>query len=242
MARNLYEYEMEQREQRREVDKRKEKVLMEAQCANTKSPKYESRYDGTISRGDVFYFSKNDTVGVEQQGGRPGVIVSNNKCNNSSDFVLVCYLTTKPKTYLPTHVKISCTDIESTCLCEQVHTVSKIKMESYYSTVSKEELKQIDNALFTTLGIDFSNITPKEYATLTKGLNETINLLEEKIKILEKENDDLIFKLEETKLQTKFESKQIMDLETIPEHIKACTERDVYKKLYNDLLVSFKSN
>ena len=207
-----------------------------------KSPRHESRYDGTISRGDVFYFSKNDTVGVEQQGGRPGVIVSNDKCNNSSDFVLVCYLTTKPKTFLPTHVKISCTNIESTCLCEQIHTVSKLKMESYYSTVSEEELKEIDKALFTTLGIDLNNVTPEEYTTLIKNLNETIDLLGEKIKILEKENDDLTFKLEEVNVQTKFEPKQIMDLDTIPEYIRACTERDVYKKLYNDLLGSFKTN
>lgn len=241
MAKNLYEYELEQREERKEADKRREKALMEAQCAK-KNPKHKTRYDGTIFRGDVFYFSKSETTGVEQQGGRPGIVVSNNQCNNSSDFVLVCYLTTKPKTHLPTHVNVSCTNIESICLCEQIHTVSKIKMESYYTTISAEELRQIDNALFITLGIDLNSVTPEEYDILIKNLNETIVLLEEEIKTIKKENDKLTFGLEEIKLQPPIVPKQILDLDTIPEFIKVRTERDVYKKMYEDLLVAFKTN
>ena len=39
-------------------------------------------------------------------GGRPAVIVSNDKNNAKSNTVEVVYMTTKPKTDLPTHVYI----------------------------------------------------------------------------------------------------------------------------------------
>lgn len=182
------------------------------------------KYMGDIHRGDIFYFSKGFTTGVEQQGGRPGVIVSNDACNNSSDFLLVCYLTTQPKASLPTHVPVMC-DQKSICLCEQVHTLSKEKMQQYYRSVTKEEMAEIDKALLLTLGVDINNVLPTEYSELEA---KTAKLQEEIEKQLSN-NSKLVDEIQELK-------KQIIPVENTPEYIRICAEKDVYIKLYNDLL------
>ena len=199
---------------------------------------------GAIHRGDVFYFSKGYTVGVEQQGGRPGVVVSNDACNNSSEFLLVCYLTTQPKTSLPTHVPVMC-EQPSTCLCEQIHTLSKEKMENYYCSLTSEEMAEIDKALMTTLGIDLNVLTPEEYNTMYKNISNLENEVEEQEKQIEKLKSELEHQINVNstlvdKMETLKKEKADVSIENLPEYIKACTERDVYKELYKDLLASQK--
>lgn len=203
------------------------------------------KYTGEIHRGDIFYFDKSYTVGVEQQGGRPGIIVSNDACNSTSEFLLVCYLTTQPKTDLPTHVPIMC-EQQSICLCEQVHTLSKEKMQKYYCSATPEEMKEVDKALSIGLGIDINNILPKDYKKLLKQLeNENKNIKKDFEKIIA-EKDEYIATLEDdvyslsNGIRTYKEKADytniIQSIENAPEYIRVCAERDVYMKLYNDLL------
>ena len=57
-----------------------------------------------MKRGQIYYVRSNyREEGSEQRGGRPAVIVSNDKNNANSNTVEVVYMTTKPKTDLPTH-------------------------------------------------------------------------------------------------------------------------------------------
>lgn len=58
-----------------------------------------------MKRGEIYYIeSTYRETGSEQRGGRPAVIVSNDKNNENSEVVEVVYMTTKPKNDLPTHV------------------------------------------------------------------------------------------------------------------------------------------
>lgn len=215
---------------------KKYKTLYDKEQEEMKKNNYK-KYKGEIHRGDVFYFDKGYTVGVEQQGGRPGIIVSNDACNNTSEFLLVCYLTTQPKTDLPTHVPIMC-EQPSICLCEQVHTLSKEKMQKYYCSVTPEEMEEIDKALIISLGIDLENLLISEYENILNELSKK----DEKIKILEeciKQRDEEIKCLENdvSILQDKIESsKTIQSTEDTPNYIRVCAERDVYMKLYYELL------
>lgn len=125
---------------------------------------YKSKkpYQGKIEKGDIFFFDKGPTVGTEQHGGRPGVIVSNNTGNIHSENVLVVYTTTQPKADLPTHVTINSIGKESTVLCEQIHTLSTKKILKYYGHVTPEEMKAIDKALIVSTGVSKDAIL--EYA------------------------------------------------------------------------------
>ncbi len=83
----------------------------------------------TVYRGDMYYVdSDRGGTGSEQKSGRPAIIVSNNVGNSHSPIVEVVYLTTQPKSDLPTHVVIASAPQVSTALCEQVTTVSKERL------------------------------------------------------------------------------------------------------------------
>lgn len=106
-----------------------------------------------ILRGDVVYISKINTIGSEQEAGRPAVIVSNNKNNEFSETVEVIYLTSADKKDLPTHCQILC-KTPSTALCEQVTTVSKNRVGDFIRQVTGDEMKLLEKCIMISLGID----------------------------------------------------------------------------------------
>ena len=78
-----------------------------------------------IRRGEIFYIARGGaTNGSEQFADRPAVVVSNDENNKHSGVIEVVYMTTQPKTDLPTHVTIRSTGRISKVLCEQVSSVS----------------------------------------------------------------------------------------------------------------------
>lgn len=115
----------------------------------------------TIKRGEIYYIqSYGNECGSEQRAGRPAIIVSNDKGNQSSSTVEVVYLTTQPKHDLPTHVVIRATGKESIALCEQVHTVAVERVGDYCGECSKNEMQSVDIALLVSLSLD--NFAPVE--------------------------------------------------------------------------------
>ena len=143
-----------------------------------------------MKRGDIYYIAKADQEsGSEQHANRPAVIVSNNKNNERSGTIEVVYLTTKPKTDMPTHVRIVSANRPSTVLCEQIHTVSKNRVVEKLGTVTDHEMVCIDQAL--AISLDLGSVNP---------VGDTVEFYTEALKIQ--------------------------------------AERDVYRKLYNDLLAT----
>ena len=60
-----------------------------------------------IRRGEIFYIARGGaTNGSEQFADRPAVVVSNDENNKHSGVIEVVYMTTQPKTDLPTHVTV----------------------------------------------------------------------------------------------------------------------------------------
>lgn len=107
-------------------------------------------------RGEIFYIERvGESYGSEQQAGRPAIIVSNDKNNEYSSTLDVVYLTTQPKTELPTHIDIRSAKKSSIALCEQVHTVSTQRVGDFIATCSEYEMQMIDAALLISLGIEF---------------------------------------------------------------------------------------
>lgn len=106
-----------------------------------------------IKRGDIYYIVGGTAVGSEHGADRPAVVVSNDIGNKYAPVVEVVYLTTGKKRRMPTHVSIGSSARPSTALCEQVVTVSKSRLQRRMGRVTEEELRQIDAALTTSLGI-----------------------------------------------------------------------------------------
>ncbi|SDA31248.1 mRNA interferase MazF [Ruminococcus sp. YE71] len=111
-----------------------------------------------IRRGDIYYTNIEDigqAVGSEQSGSRPAVVIQNDVGNKYSPTTIVAFITTKPKKYLPTHVRLHTKMLffSSTVMLEQIRTVSKDRLEKYIGTLNKAEMEKIDRAICVSLDI-----------------------------------------------------------------------------------------
>lgn len=163
-----------------------------------------------VKRGEIYYISRGGyNTGSEQQADRPGVIVSNDKNNKNSQTLEVVYLTTQPKNELPTHCTIRSTGRVSTVLCEQIHTVAVERIGKYIGVCTAQEMQNIDIGLMISIGLGDAGGATKDKTVVTDQKEEK--------------------KAEEKKTETKVQT------ETNEELIKTRAERDIFKKLYEQM-------
>lgn len=115
-----------------------------------------------LKRGDIYYADLNgleQTVGSEQTGKRPVLIIQNDIGNLYSPTTIIAILTTKIKRNLPTHVVIrnfsGLSQVSAVCL-EQIKTIDKSRLEDYKGNIGNEMMKEIEQAISISLG------TPKD--------------------------------------------------------------------------------
>lgn len=107
-----------------------------------------------MKKGDIYFANLDGTIGSEQGGSRPVVIIQNNKGNDHAPTVIVAAMTSKHKPSLPTHVVVrENVKVTSLVLCEQIRTIDKSRLERKLGSVSEETLKKIDKAMMISLGI-----------------------------------------------------------------------------------------
>ena len=107
-----------------------------------------------IKRGDIYFIrDTRQSIGSEQKADRPAVIVSNDANNKHSGVYEVVYMTTQPKTDLPTHFITSSALRTSTVLCEQISSVYEERIGEWIGTLTPEEMKQLDECLTVSVGI-----------------------------------------------------------------------------------------
>ena len=167
-----------------------------------------------IKRGEMFYISRGGASynGSEQHADRPAVVVSNNKNNENSNVVEVVYMTTQPKTDLPTHVTIRSTGRISTVLCEQVYSVSTERIGTYIGEATDKEMENIDIALMISLQLDNGIKTAKEYYKTIKEQQEEIDSLKKEIEMLQQEHEDTIAEIEQDAAVYVEENKKIANM------------------------------
>lgn len=114
-----------------------------------------------VKRGDVVYIKKvGITVGCGQSADRPAVIVSNDIGNKNSTCVEIIYLTTQKKAYLPTHTEVIA-KVKSTALCEQIHTISKERIQGYIRSCTDAEMSAINKCLAVSIGLNMEPEKPE---------------------------------------------------------------------------------
>lgn len=191
-----------------------------------------------IKRGEMFYINRGGASynGSEQHADRPAVVVSNNKNNENSNVVEVVYMTTQPKTDLPTHVTIRSTGRISTVLCEQVYSVSTERIGTYIGEATDKEMENIDIALMISLQLDNGIKTAKEYYKTIKEQQEEIDSLKRKIETMQQEHEEAIAEIEQDAAVYVEENKKIANMTSSEDTIRLQTERDTYKTMYEQLL------
>ena len=96
-----------------------------------------------VKRGEIYYVEFVNTVGSEQGGSRPVLIIQNDVGNRYSPTVIGVPLTSKNKKYLPTHLNISTSDcpglrVNSIAMFEQICTFDKTRIKSRVGSIPKE--------------------------------------------------------------------------------------------------------
>lgn len=178
-------------------------------------------------RGEIYYINNGNSgqVGSEMKKDRPAIIVSNDANNKHSSVVEVVYLTSKPKKELPTHVTIRSTGRMSVALCEEPTAISTERINNYICKATDDEMEHVDIALMIALGISMTKEMQKAMEDVLTGKIASGGVLPAKQVTVQKTETE---EMEKKKVQPE----QILAHDLM----KAQTERDIFKKLYEDTL------
>jgi len=101
-------------------------------------------------QGDIIYFNFSPSVGREQKGLRPGIVISRIFLNQASGLAVVCPITSKQKFY-PFEVLIKTDKISGVVLVDQARSVDYVARKFEFIAYAKEEIISEIKAKFLTL-------------------------------------------------------------------------------------------
>lgn len=110
-----------------------------------------------ILRGDIYLADLGMTIGSEQGGIRPIIIIQNNIGNHFSPTTIVTPITTKlSKASLPTHISLAKQNgitCRSIVMLEQIRVIDKSKLIRKVGCISHEEMQFLNKALKISIGL-----------------------------------------------------------------------------------------
>ena len=110
-----------------------------------------------VRRGEIFYADLGETVGSEQYGVRPVLIIQNDKGNENGPTTVVVGITSKlKKMHLPTHLYLGKRfglSKESVLLAEQIVTLDRQRIKGYIGTVDDVTMERVEEAIEISLGM-----------------------------------------------------------------------------------------
>jgi mRNA interferase MazF len=112
----------------------------------------------TVTRGDVALCDLNPTVGTEQAGVRPVIVLQIDRANAVSPHTIIAPFTTRiRRALLPSHVLVPSgiggLSQDSVALCEQIRVVDKQRITKILGHLDDSHMKQIAKALSVILGL-----------------------------------------------------------------------------------------
>ena len=106
--------------------------------------------NGLILRGEVYWVCVDDSVGSEQQTGRPALIISGNKRNEKFATVIVAYMTTGGFGS-NSAVSVNYLGRPERVLCDQLRTIDKQRLTRYMGKLSESEMQRVSGGLLITM-------------------------------------------------------------------------------------------
>jgi len=132
-----------------------------------------------VRRGDIYYADlSHATIGSEQGGVRPVLIIQNDKGNLHSPTVIAAAITSQNKRGLPTHIELTDNSYglakNSTIMLEQIRTIDKTRLRAKIGHLDDEIMERVNEAIFISFGIDTDllnhNKAPSENITATENI------------------------------------------------------------------------
>lgn len=112
----------------------------------------------SISRGDIYWAELDPTIGSEQAGRRPVLVIQNNVGNQFSPTTIIAPLTTAKLTRVyPTNVHLPRSTAvlkeESTILLSQIRTIDKARLGKKIGHLSDSFIEKVDEAAKVSLAL-----------------------------------------------------------------------------------------
>lgn len=112
-----------------------------------------------VHRGEIYYCDLSPSLGCEQGGLRPVLIIQNEMGNKHAPTTIVAPLTSRmTKKHLPTHIAVpheySNMPADSIVLCEQIRTIDKSRLQSKVGYIDEDGMKKVSFALMVSLGLN----------------------------------------------------------------------------------------
>ncbi len=111
----------------------------------------------TVKRGEMYLADLNETIGSEQSGVRPVLVIQNDVGNHYSPTVVVAAISGQPKkTSQPTHYLLppgNGLEMPSMVLLEQIRTIDKTRLKEYIGRIDEADRKGIDRCIAVSMGI-----------------------------------------------------------------------------------------
>ena len=114
-------------------------------------------FDQKVKRGDIFLADLSPSVGSEQGGIRPVLIIQNDKGNHYSPTVIIAAITSQGKPNIPTHIFLTVDSSglhrDSIVMLEQLRTLDKSRLRNKIGSLSIKQMGEIDRGICVSLGI-----------------------------------------------------------------------------------------
>ena len=112
-----------------------------------------------VQRGEVYTADLSGSVGHEQTGQRPVVVIQNDVGNQHSETVIVACITSKKLGRgFPTHVSIHLDEgmlsYNSRVLLEQIRSIDKRRIVNRIGHADEVSMRMLDKALAVSLALD----------------------------------------------------------------------------------------
>lgn len=106
-----------------------------------------------MKRGDVWWVEFDPALGTEIRKTRPAIIISNNSANRHLARVVVIPVTSNIDHQYPGEAIITIKDTLGKAMVDQIMAADKIRLKSQLATLSKSDMKIVENAILTHFGM-----------------------------------------------------------------------------------------
>jgi len=132
------------------LDRHEDNATFLSEEEASKKTKKMRVYRGEVWMADLGYENVKES---EQRGYRPVLIIQNDIGNRFSPTVIVACITKQRKTDLPTHMECELFE-PSTIMFEQIKTISKERLNKRITTLTEEEMQEVNERLKISFGIE----------------------------------------------------------------------------------------
>lgn len=102
-----------------------------------------------MKRGEVWWVEFDPSVGTEIHKTRPGIIISNDSANRNLSRVVVIPVASNIAHQYPGEALVTLKATPGKAMIDQIMAADKLRLKSKLDTLSKSDMKKIEDAILT---------------------------------------------------------------------------------------------